>query len=276
MLSLKKILLPVDSRGPCPQVLADAQILARDFGAKLTTLHVADTIAPDSEDRHMVPEGLALERVVVRGDPASRIIAYANDSRPDLVMMPAHGTGRFRRLLLGSVTAKVLGGVHAPVWTVLPDPQPPDGPHRYRRVACALDLRTESPRVLATAASLAREFHAELCLIHAVPCREAAADPVGLPLLETEIARHELTVLRQEADIGAEIVVRVGPVERIVRQAIWGCGADLLIIGRGVSVPGTIGRTAYALVRDMPCPVLTCARPEAAAYSVWTEWQQIA
>ena len=35
----------------------------------------------------------------------------------DLIMMPTHGYGPFRRFLLGSVTAKILHDATCPVWT---------------------------------------------------------------------------------------------------------------------------------------------------------------
>jgi hypothetical protein len=51
------------------------------------------------------------------GDPASIITEYAARNRVDLIMMPTHGYGTFRSLLLGSVTAKVLHDAECPVWT---------------------------------------------------------------------------------------------------------------------------------------------------------------
>jgi nucleotide-binding universal stress UspA family protein len=61
--------------------------------------------------------GLSVERVIDAGDPALRIIDFAGRNAVDLIMMPTHGRGLFRSLLLGSVTAKVLHDAHCPVWT---------------------------------------------------------------------------------------------------------------------------------------------------------------
>jgi hypothetical protein len=56
-------------------------------------------------------------RLMREGDPARAIIEYAEDEKVDLIMMPTHGYGPFRRFLLGSVTAKVLHDVKCAVWT---------------------------------------------------------------------------------------------------------------------------------------------------------------
>ncbi len=53
------------------------------------------------------------------GDPAQVITAFAHTQGVDLIMMPTHGYGPFRRLLLGSVTAKVLHDAECPVWTAV-------------------------------------------------------------------------------------------------------------------------------------------------------------
>ena len=57
-----------------------------------------------------------------------------------MIMMPATGLGRFRRVLLGSVTAKVLHDVSCPVWTSAHEPDPTlAAPGTYRTILCAVD-----------------------------------------------------------------------------------------------------------------------------------------
>jgi hypothetical protein len=61
--------------------------------------------------------GVLLSRVLVEGDPATEIVNHAKNERIDLIMMPTHGHGPFRALLLGPVTAKVLHDAECPVRT---------------------------------------------------------------------------------------------------------------------------------------------------------------
>ena len=54
------------------------------------------------------------------GDPATIIDGVAQRDGIDLIMMPTRGLGTFRRLLLGSATAKVLHDVSCAVFTTRP------------------------------------------------------------------------------------------------------------------------------------------------------------
>jgi len=55
--------------------------------------------------------------VLLKGDPAECIVRVAQENAVDLIVMPTHAHGRFRRFLLGSVTAKVLHDTDCPVLT---------------------------------------------------------------------------------------------------------------------------------------------------------------
>ena len=70
-------------------------------------------------DQALRPEldGIAVTRLLLRGDPAQEIVKTARDRNAGLIVMSTHGHGPFYRFLLGSVTAKVLHESHCPVWT---------------------------------------------------------------------------------------------------------------------------------------------------------------
>ena len=57
------------------------------------------------------------------GDPAMVIEWVAKCEKSDLIMMPTRGLGRFRRLLLGSVTSKILHDTSFPLWTSIHKPE---------------------------------------------------------------------------------------------------------------------------------------------------------
>ena len=66
-------------------------------------------VAKDRLGRFLVPE-FPLEsspRILLAGGAASLIAQTAKEKQFDLIVMPTHA-GRFRRMLLGSTTAKVL------------------------------------------------------------------------------------------------------------------------------------------------------------------------
>jgi nucleotide-binding universal stress UspA family protein len=68
-----------------------------------------------TEAGKLVERGLAAEgHVVTEGDPASGILGFAERSVADLIAMSTHGRGGVSRLVLGSVTDKVVRGARIP------------------------------------------------------------------------------------------------------------------------------------------------------------------
>jgi nucleotide-binding universal stress UspA family protein len=199
---------------------------------------------------------------VVRGDPAAEIVKFAQAQQFDLIVMPTHGHGPFRRLLLGSVTAKVLHDAACPVWTGphLAEAPVPESIH-FRRVVCALDLGAESAFVLGWAARFAREYAAHLAIVHVLPAATAQLggfyfDPEWAVQM-AETARIRIGAIQEEVSTRAEVSVEVGDTPDGVSRAAARLGADLLVIGSGrrAGVLGRLRATAYAILRESPCPV---------------------
>ena len=141
MPNFKHILFPVDFSQQCCNVAPYVLCMARRYGAHVSMLHVMELPtgaypgwpAPAAvidfqemaDERKKRLEGylknefaeVAQTRLLSKGDPSHAITDYAQKEHVDLVMMPTHGYGPFRRFLLGSVTAKVLHDVKCPVWT---------------------------------------------------------------------------------------------------------------------------------------------------------------
>src|SRR4029077_15280139 len=107
------------------------------------------------------------DSIAQEGEAGTVIDQVVQHQGADLVMMPTQGCGPLRRLLLGSVTAKVLHDVSAAVWTgvgsAIADHQPAIP---YKSIVCALDESDEAEAVLRAAAALAESYKAKLALIH--------------------------------------------------------------------------------------------------------------
>lgn len=82
--------------------------------------------------------GLTVQRVTESGDPALKITQFAHTNGVDLIMMPTHGYGLFRSMLIGSVTAKVLHDARCPVWTAT-HAEKQQGRDVPRTILCAID-----------------------------------------------------------------------------------------------------------------------------------------
>jgi len=115
--------------------------------------------------------------------------------------MGPHGRSGFDRLLLGSVTEKVLRYAPCPVLSVtagaLPD-YPADRPP-FRSIVCPVDFSPASERAVEYALTLAQESYGSLTLLHALeqhPPEEdvmmARFDIAGFHRTMEEIARARL------------------------------------------------------------------------------------
>jgi nucleotide-binding universal stress UspA family protein len=284
MPGFRHILCPVDFSERSKAIRPYVNAFAEKFNAKLTLLNAIEVPPPDIygvdqsfpvmldfasleprllERLKSYSDWLNTSRVVQMGDPAITIADYARQHHVDLIMMPTHGYGRFRSLLLGSVVSKILHDVDCPVWTA---PHAED-PQLTQHVACksmlaAIDLGAGQADVIRRAAELAGEFGALLHLVHAVPGAErhpgeTGGDEFSLFLLSS--AREEIAKLQSQAGTALGVSVVAGPVGKVVRKAAQEYGSDLLVIGRGVmhEAFGRVRTISYSIIRESPCPVLS-------------------
>lgn len=283
----KHIVFPVDFSEQVSRIGPHVVCMARRTGARVTMLHVMEVptgaypgwpaeaalinlqdiqrVRQQSLDSFLVDEfrDVDLTRVMREGDPASGIAEFTEKANADLIMMPTHGYGPFRRFLLGSVTAKVLHDVKCPVWTgahIAEGAAPPAG---YRSVLCAVDLTRKSLDLIQWATSFARENKADLRLLHAVPPAEprAAIDIEGerFRAFLFETAREELAKLQSQAGTNWETILEGGDVAHAVRRAAEQYRSDLVVIGRGVMQEpfGRMRTHVYSVIREAPCAVIS-------------------
>jgi len=287
MIMFKRILFPVDFSKQDHEAAAFVKAMATRFQS-VVLLHVVGVVpawygATETETlnpvgglkdlmeerrqhlcRHLSDElaGLWVKRLVELGDPAKEIEKCARDQKIDLIMMPTHGYGPFRRFLLGSVTAKVLHDTDCPVWTgVHSDQLWSQKQYHWRRFLCAVDADPKDAPLLRWAAQFSNEQKAELQVVHAVHAAAPISPGQESPSLRDfllDTSRERLAKLQSDAGTNFDIWLRFGRVGNIVRDAALEHEADLVLIGRGV-IQGMLGRLrseAYTIIREAPCPVI--------------------
>ena len=268
----KRILFPVDFSERCTDASRIVETFAGHFEAQLTLLYVLepltyndipfDATALTSEQlkQYLTTElkHFQVERVLLHGDPAHQIAEFAHSRNFDLVMLPTHGYGRFRRLILGSVTTKVLHDTLCPVWTgVHMEKTPRLEDIAFRRVACAIDLGKQSCATLRWATKFAAEFDAELSLVHTVPEARYGDDRSKEKLILA--AEQKVREITQCVGSEPKVAILSDEVAPGVCTFAEREKADLLVIGRSVE-EGMLGRlrtNAYSIIRQSPCPVVS-------------------
>lgn len=273
----KKILFPVDFSDRCAAAAPMVETFTGHFEAELTLMHVVEPLTyNDLPVQHTgSTEGqlgqylgdelkyFHVKRIVAHGDPALRIIEHADKVQTDLIMLPTHGYGRFRRFILGSVAAKVLHDARCPVWTGVHVQQIPPLEHiSFKRVLCAIDLGRQSCSAIRYAWKFAEEFGAKLTIVHAIPtARDIPSIYVDQDWRHTLIQNAKAQIENMQESLGtdADIHIEADEVPSAVRNCASSLQADLLVIGRSVE-EGVLGRlrtNAYSIIRQSPCPVIS-------------------
>jgi nucleotide-binding universal stress UspA family protein len=283
MLPFRKILFPADYSDPCLAVAPHVRDMREHFSAELAVVHayglgafygevaMADPGAIDEMQRleekrlqEFVAQtfpGQHVETFLQQGEPGSVIHDVVQHQGADLIVMPTHGRGPLRRLLLGSVTAKVLHDVSAAVWTGAQAAVEAHPRGTYKSILCAVDLSEEAEAVLQAAAALARSYQAQLSLVHVVEVLpsnpEVDITPFRGELIQA--ANDQMRELKSKLGIDApHTSVEGATADEVCREATR-MKADLLVVGRG-NIQGTFSRLwshLYSIVRDSPCPVLS-------------------
>jgi nucleotide-binding universal stress UspA family protein len=287
MPALKHILFPYDFSDPGRQVSFFVRAMAETLAARVTVLSVLpppfDGPSPGMAsppyfrktpaewrgnlqsrlDGFLLDEfaGLQVERVADDGDPALRIVAFAETHSVDVIMMPTHGMGKFRNLLIGSVTAKVLHDAKCPVWTAAHvDTQ--SASSVPRRILCAIDGSLNTPTLARWACELARRFRANLAALHVI------APISDWPTLESERrlqdqlrdgARERVASILSASGVDAPLRIAVGDIVQCVTEESRQEQADLVVIGRG-SIAEPFGRLrthTFGIIQRSSCPVIS-------------------
>ncbi|HKZ61750.1 MAG TPA: universal stress protein [Nitrososphaera sp.] len=137
-----KILVPVDGSDNSLRALDQAIFLAKSTGTSVTAIHVIEnppTVYVESQKllndimakyrnesakvldrcKEMAEKnGVKIETVMAEGDAASNITGYAHKEGFDLIIIGSRGLGRFKELVLGSVSNKVLHHAKGSVFIV--------------------------------------------------------------------------------------------------------------------------------------------------------------
>jgi nucleotide-binding universal stress UspA family protein len=291
-----RILFPTDGSEAATAALEYAAAVADAEGATLHLLTVADTTgegvghlggeataAREREAEAVVAS--AAERVadgdagddpavvtaVRRGSPAEEIVDYAVETDADLVVVPTQGRRGIERVLLGSVTERVVNAAPVPVLVVPPVDDPAAFAYPPGDVLVPTDGGRGAERALTEGIDLALASGARLHVRHVVETaslgpdarsllRESALDERGEGLLAAAAERAEAAGVDDVRESMA-----YGSPYRELLSYVEEAGVDLVALGTG-------GRTEFGrflpggvtakLLRTCPVPLLVVREPD--------------
>lgn len=203
------VLVCLDGAPRSEVALSYAILLASTFGARVTLLHVmhARGSAASPTDAfgwefarqrangyleglrvRLGASGVATETVVLEGNPATRIAAFANDVRADVIVLTSHGEGGSVDFEIGSTAQQVISLARASVLLARSSLQA-----RPSNIVLPLDGSARTECVIPTAVQLAKRHDASITLVHVVsePVRSSILSEGDLEMARTLAHRLE-------------------------------------------------------------------------------------
>ena len=304
MLDIQRILCPTDFSDFSRHAFDHAVAIAKWYGSTITLLHVCTLVpiaayAPGSgvvpsamltpEDREALLASLKhfaerkgdanvpVDVEIAEGHVVAEILDRAATLPADLLVLGTHGRSGFERLVLGSVTEKVLRKAACPVLSVprgVSDALPAS-PVESKRILCAIDFSDCSIHALNYAMSLAQEADAHLTVIHVIELPPAVPREPHENVLVGPLNLREYVAAAEEERRGrlrdaipdsvrtyctVDTVLPGGTPYREILRVASEEKSDLIVIGvhgRGGADLFFFGSTAQHVVRQASCPVLT-------------------
>jgi nucleotide-binding universal stress UspA family protein len=299
MLSIRTILVPVDFSDPSKKAVGHGLSLSLELEATLVLAHVVpDSGALNYTDATATVSGDFLEdmraklldlidsehlvehrEIAMAGDVEETLLGLADSESADLVIMGTHGRRPFERWFLGSLTERMLRKVPVPIMTVshldashaIDRPQPV----KMERILYATDLSPVAERAVGVAAAFAREFNAELHIVHVRrPLPGYAGTNIMMPPidekkvvenLEKQVIRSVPEAIRGLGNVRIE-VIEGHPYEALL-EYVEENAMDMIILNtqsRSGLDRALLGAVAERIVRGAHVPVLSIPRVDPA------------
>jgi nucleotide-binding universal stress UspA family protein len=293
---INRILCATDFSDFSNQTLAFGTALAREFNASLLICHIVELpfaatygevqIDPIQQQERMTAYAQEeLSRlidapdidwtpIVAIGHPGDEIARLVAQENIDFVISATHGRSGLKRLLLGSVTERLMRTVACPL-LIVRDQIPsfvvkPFRAFHPKKILVGCDFSTDSELAFGYGLSLAQEFQAQLHLAHIIEPLVYQDIITSVDLSEesyragiTPQLRRKLTqMVPEEARHWCDpvtVMLEGKPDIEICRYAEFN-DIDLIILGvrgHGLVESLLVGSTTDRVARQAPCPVLT-------------------
>ncbi len=299
MITIRRILCPVDLSDTSLRALQHAAALAGWYESSLTALYVDTALPIEHVADFAVASPVALEatrasralqdvrtfasRASVTGVGVAveesthvegAILEAARALPADLIVMGSHGRSGVPRLFLGSVAERVLRSASCPVLVVPPHDAVEPSTVSFKHIVCPVDFSDASLTALTWALSLAEEADARLSLLHVIevpPELRASTVVTDADLDELHAAAEAETLTRLRALIpqqasescSVETATAAGAAGHAILEFAARRHADLIVMGaqgQGAVERLIFGSKTRDVVNGATCPVLTVRR----------------
>jgi len=290
---IKLIVCPIDFSEFSARAYDHAVSLAEHYQAKLMAVHIVELwqhpslgfaatvetyeaycqdLRVDAQSRlreflkNHAHDGVLPELSIQQGTAPDSILSFAHVRKADLIVMGLHGRRGLDRLMLGSVTDRVMRSAQCPVLAVCHSTHESVGTvrenhhaHHLNRILFCADFSENSDRALRYAISATAEYDAELILLHVLD-ESPSPSEVEEVVAAATVQLDKLIAPQRRQGLKITTAVRIGkPYQQIIQLALES-QIDLVsmgVRGRGALDQAIFGSTTYRVMQLGPCPVLT-------------------
>jgi nucleotide-binding universal stress UspA family protein len=292
----KNLLCATDFSDYSNHTISYGVALAKEFEARLYICHVIDLssvaiygefqLDPVGQQNRIVEDAnaqleeltgdqpVAWEPLITVGKPADEIARAVEEKKIDLVVTATRGRSGLKRIILGSVTERLMRTLACPL-LVLSSPEhdsisAENWDFKLKKILVGCDFSADSGQAFDHALSLAQEFQSELHLAHVI-------EPPSQPNLLKEETSVTVEILEDYRDLLTKKLKEMvpedavnwctpqtslmegQPYEELVNYAEAN-DIDMIVLGvRGHGLVKTLflGSTTDRVARRSPCPVLS-------------------
>lgn len=204
-----------------------------------------------------------VDSIVCEGEPPEVIIGIARSKKADLIALGTYGRKGLKRLLMGSVTSRVV--LNSPCDVLVVKNPCADCAAEYNSLLVPFDGSESSKKALGRACELSKSDGSKLSVLYVIPRYEEMMDFFKTESVKKSLSQEAEKILevakKLAADRGVQIktVVQEGHAADKIVEIAGNMKHDLIVVGthgwRGVN-KAIMGSTAERIIAHASCPVL--------------------
>ncbi|MBI5635275.1 MAG: universal stress protein [Nitrospirae bacterium] len=226
-------------------------------------LRIGEKACIQSKDMIAAEFGINVQSLLCEGDPAEVILDVALGKKADLIVLGTYGRKGLNRLLMGSVTSKVIA--EAPVDVLVVKKPCTECTGEYRSILIPFDGSDFSRRAMSRACELSKTDKAEVTVLYVIPRYEEMIDFFKTDAIRKSL-RHEAEKIAGAArgiaalqGIAIKTEIAEGNIAEEIVEAVKNNKHDLIIMGshgyRGMD-KAIMGSSTERVIMHATCPIL--------------------
>ncbi len=207
--------------------------------------------------------GIDVQSLLCEGEPPEVILDIAAGKKADLIVLGTYGRKGLNRLLMGSVTSRVIADAPTDVLVVKKPCTECTG--EYRSILVPFDGSDFSRRALTQACQLSKDDHAEVTVLYVIPRYEEMIDFFKTDAIRKSL-HHEAEKIIGIANgiaslqgVAIKTEITEGNIAEGILEAVKNKKHDLIVMGshgyRGMD-KAIMGSATERVITNATCPIL--------------------